>query len=52
VLDQAIAFGGCPRAIRTDQGPELTERALDQWAYRRGVELTLIAPGKPTQNAF
>lgn len=52
VLDQAIAFRGCPRAIRTDQGPEFTGRALDQWAYRRGVELTLIAPGKPTQNAF
>jgi putative transposase len=52
VLDQAIAFRGCPRAIRTDQGPEFTGRALDQWAYRHGVELTLIAPGKPTQNAF
>jgi putative transposase len=52
VLDQAIAFRGCPRAIRTDQGPEFTGRALDVWAYRRGVELTLIAPGKPTQNAF
>jgi putative transposase len=51
VLDQA-AFRGCPRAIRTDQGPEFTGRALDQRAYRRGVELTLIAPGKPTQNAF
>jgi putative transposase len=52
VLDRAIAFRGCPRTIRTDQGPEFTGRALDQWAYRHGVELTLIAPGKPTQNAF
>jgi putative transposase len=52
VLDQAITFRGCPRAVRTDQGPEFTGRALDQWAYRHGVELTLIAPGKPTQNAF
>jgi len=52
VLDQAIAFRGRPGAIRTDQGPEFTGRALDQWAYRHGVELTLIAPGKPTQNAF
>jgi putative transposase len=52
VLDQAVQFRGLPRAIRTDQGPEFTGRALDQWAYRHGVQLKLIAPGKPTQNAF
>jgi putative transposase len=27
-------------------------RALDQWAYRNGVDLKLIQPGKPTQNAY
>jgi Integrase core domain len=26
-------------------------RALDQWAYGRGVRLHFIAPGKPVQNA-
>jgi putative transposase len=52
VLDQAAQFRGLPAAIRTDQGPEFTGRALDQWAYRHGVQLKLIAPGKPTQNAF
>lgn len=39
-------------ALRTDQGPEFTGKALDQWAYERGVTLKLIQPGKPTQNAF
>jgi putative transposase len=39
-------------AIRTDLAPEFTGRALDQWAYCNGVQLKLIAPGKPTQNAF
>ena len=39
-------------AIRTDQGPEFTGRAFDQWEYRHGVQLKLIAAGKPTQNAF
>ncbi len=34
------------------QRPGLTSRALDQWAYERGVELHFIQPGKPTQNAF
>ncbi len=36
----------------TDQGPEFTCRALDQWAFEHGVELRLIQPGKPTQNGF
>ena len=25
---------------------------MDQWAYKRGVELHFIEPGKPNQNAF
>ena len=40
------------RPIRTDQGPEFTGKALDQWAYERKVELRLIEAGKPTQNAY
>jgi putative transposase len=27
-------------------------RAVDSWAYRNGVRLDFIQPGKPTQNAF
>ncbi len=41
-----------PATIRTDQGPEFTCRALDQWAFEHGVELRLIQPGKPTQSGF
>jgi len=52
ILDQAARFRGYPAAIRTDQGPEFTGRALDQWAYENGVQLKLIQPGKPTQNAY
>lgn len=52
VLDRAARFRGYPQAIRTDQGPEFTGKALDQWAYEHGVELKLIQAGKPTQNAF
>jgi putative transposase len=52
VLDQAARFRGYPKAIRTDQGPEFTGKALDQWGYKNGVQLKLIQAGKPTQNAF
>ncbi len=52
VLDRVAQFRGYPRAIRTDQGPEFTGKALDQWAYQHGVELKLIQAGKPTQNAY
>jgi putative transposase len=35
-----------------DNGPEFTGRALDAWAYARGVQLHFIRPGKPIENAF
>jgi putative transposase len=31
VLEAIGKFRGLPRAIRTDQGPEFTSRALDRW---------------------
>ena len=52
VLEAIGQFRGLPQAIRTDQGPEFTSRALDRWAYGCGVDLKLIAAGKPTQNAY
>ena len=52
ILDRIALFRGYPATIRTDQGPEFTCRALDQWAFEHGVELRLIQPGKPTQNGF
>lgn len=52
VLEQAVRFRGRPGAIRTDQGPEFTGKALDQWASQNGVSLKLIQAGKPTQNAY
>lgn len=44
-LDRAARFRGYPKAVRTDQGPEFTSRALDQWAYANGVTLKLIQAG-------
>ena len=53
VLDRVIAERGAqPDEIVLDNGPELTSRALDQWAYEGRIRLRFIAPGKPVQNAF
>jgi putative transposase len=52
MVDRIALFRGYPLAIRTDQGPEFTGKALDQWASIRGVEIKMIQAGKPTQNAY
>ena len=53
VLDQLICErGATPGEITLDNGPELTSKALDQWAYEHGVGLDFIERGKPVQNAF
>ena len=53
VLDRVVAARGArPDEIVMDNGPELTSKALDQWAYDRGVQLRFIAPGKPQQNGY
>jgi putative transposase len=52
VLERLVAERGAPDEIVLDNGPELAGKALDQWAYERGVWLRFIEPGKPVQNAF
>ncbi len=53
VLNRVITERGqAPEEIVLDNGPELTSKALDQWAYERGVRLCFIEPGKPVQNAY
>lgn len=49
---EEIADGrALPGAIRFDNGPEFTSRAMLQWAATKSVDLQFIQPGKPTQNA-
>lgn len=51
-LDQLAKTRGLPKAIRTDNGKEFCSRAMLTWAHARGVQLFLIEPGKPNQNAY
>ena len=51
-LDRAIARHGKPHSITVDNGTEFTCRVLDEWAYRRGVLLDFIRPGRPVENGF
>jgi transposase InsO family protein len=52
ILDQLAQTRGLPNAIRTDNGKEFCSRAMLTWAHARGVQLFLIEPGKPNQNAY
>jgi putative transposase len=52
VLDELAEVRGLPETIVIDNGPEFTSRALDEWAYRRGVRLLFITPGRPIENAY
>jgi putative transposase len=52
VLDRLQATVGLPHSIVVDNGPEFAGRALDAWAYARGVALRFIRPGKPIENAY
>ena len=52
VLDRIATERGYPKAVVTDNGPEFRGLAMDQWAYRHGIQLLFIEPGKPVQNAY
>ena len=52
ILNDIALKRGLPEIITIDNGPEFRSRALDAWAYERGVKLHFITPGKPVENPF
>ena len=52
VLEKLVEIRGLPEVITMDNGPEFAGKVLDEWAYRKGVKLNFIRPGKPADNAF
>ena len=51
-LDRIAALRGAPAMIVSDNGTEMTCRAVLEWCNRSGVAWHYIAPGKPQQNGF
>ena len=51
-IEVDTSLSGARTARVLDNGPECTSKALDQWAYLRGVELCFIRPGKPIENCL
>jgi putative transposase len=49
-LDRHFQRKGLPLSITVDHGTEFTSRALEDWAYQRGVKLDFTHPGRPTEN--
>ena len=51
-LDKVVALRGAPESITVDNGTEFTSKTLDHWAYRNGVHLNFIRPGRPMENGY
>lgn len=51
-LNEIAEVHGLPEIIIVDNGPEFISRALDEWAYHRGIKLFFIRPGKPVENCY
>lgn len=52
VMSELVECYGKPKAIRLDNGPELTAQIFLDWAEGHEIQLRFIQPGKPNQNAF
>jgi putative transposase len=52
VMEQLEEMVGLPKVIRLHNGSELRTAFFTSWCEAKGIELKLIQPGKPQQNAF
>jgi len=49
-LDRRLADGPVPTSLTVDHGTEFTSKALEKWAWQRGIKLDFTRPGKPMDN--
>jgi putative transposase len=51
-LEPVVGLRGVPHFISFDKGSEFASRVMDAWAYRHGIHLDFIRPGKPVENSY
>jgi putative transposase len=51
-LDKIVVLRSTPESITVDNGTEFASKAMDVWAYKNGVHLDFIRPGKPVENGY
>jgi len=51
-LEWLFLIHGAPRYIRSDNGPELVAKALQDWLAERGAQTIYITPGSPWENPY
>jgi transposase InsO family protein len=52
ILFNLFIFRGILEHIRSDNGPELTAKAVRQWLNKLGVKTLFIEPGSPWENGY
>jgi len=52
VLRYLFAVRGCPKYIRSDNGPEFVSKVVQKWLEHSGVETLYVAPGSPWENGY
>lgn len=52
VLRYLFAVRGCPKYIRSDNGPEFVSKAVQKWLEYSGVDTLYVAPGSPWENGY
>ena len=51
-LAELFVQRGTPVYLRSDNGPELTAKAVREWLDRVGVQTLYIEPGSPWENGY
>lgn len=51
-LEEIVRQVGCPKYIRTDNGPEFQSGKYKEWCSENGIQVVYAEPGKPMQNGY
>lgn len=51
-LEWLFVLHGAPAYLRSDNGPELVAKALQNWLKERGAKTIYITPGSPWENPY